>query len=97
MFRYSVPHNNIDDGWDLYTKSDTGPIGAVTIEDSLAHENGKHGFTYNRNPGSMTVSSNQFFSGGNGSRCTNYTGALGRSFASDGKLVLTLGGRTVVL
>ncbi|HEX7305394.1 RICIN domain-containing protein [Lentzea sp.] len=178
VFRYSVSHNNIDDGWDLYTKSDTGPIGAVTIEDSLAFQNGtlsnggqagngdrngfklggedigvnhtisrtisygngKHGFTYNRNPGSMTVSnnlaidngernftfeagssvfrtntscrggsgsndkvvgnsdsSNQFWSGTNGSRCSAYTGALGWSFASDGKLVVTLGGRTVAL
>ncbi|MFB9352665.1 carbohydrate-binding protein [Streptomyces heliomycini] len=96
VFRYAVAHNNIDDGWDLYTKDDTGPIGAVTIEDSLAYENGtlsnggqagngdrngyklggegievdhvirrsiaydngKHGFTYNSNPGSMTVSGN---------------------------------------
>ncbi|MEV8331873.1 right-handed parallel beta-helix repeat-containing protein [Streptomyces niveus] len=96
VFRYAVSHNNIDDGWDLYTKSDTGAIGAVTIEDSLAYENGtlsdgtqnasgdrngyklggedikvnhvvrrsiaydngKHGFTYNRNPGAMTLSDN---------------------------------------
>ncbi|CQR65274.1 CBM35 domain-containing protein [Streptomyces leeuwenhoekii] len=96
VFRYAVAHHNIDDGWDLYTKSDTGPIGPVTIEDSLAYENGtlsdgtvnsngdrngyklggedievdhvvrrniaygngKHGFTYNRNPGTMTVSGN---------------------------------------
>lgn len=96
VFRYSVAHNNIDDGWDLYTKSDTGAIGPVTIEDSLsygngtlsdgtqnpsgdrngyklggedigvdhvirrsiAYRNGKHGFTYNRNPGTMTVSGN---------------------------------------
>jgi hypothetical protein len=96
VFRYAVAHNNIDDGWDLYTKDDTGPIGTVTIEDSLAYENGilsdgsqagngdrngfklggedigvdhvitgniaydngKHGFTYNSNPGSMTVSDN---------------------------------------
>ncbi|MEV6614347.1 right-handed parallel beta-helix repeat-containing protein [Streptomyces sp. NPDC051051] len=96
VFRYAVSHNNIDDGWDLYTKSDTGPIGPVTIEDSLAYDNGtlsdgsqagngdrngyklggediavdhivrrsiayhngKHGFTYNSNPGSMTVSDN---------------------------------------
>jgi hypothetical protein len=96
VFRYAVAHNNIDDGWDLYTKSDTGPIGAVTIEDSLAYENGtlsdgsqagngdrngyklggedigvnhvirrniaydngKHGFTYNKNPGTMSVSDN---------------------------------------
>ncbi|MFI6120919.1 right-handed parallel beta-helix repeat-containing protein [Streptomyces sp. NPDC051064] len=96
VFRYTVSHNNIDDGWDLYTKSETGPIGPVTIEDSLSYENGTlsdgtvnsdgdrngyklggddievdhivrrniaydnghHGFTYNSNPGSMTVSGN---------------------------------------
>ncbi|GGU28377.1 right-handed parallel beta-helix repeat-containing protein [Lentzea flava] len=178
VFRYAVSHNNIDDGWDLYTKSDTGAIGPVTIEDSLAYkngtlsnggqagngdrngfklggediavnhtirrtiafDNGKHGFTYNRNPGSMAVSnnlsidndernfsfdagssvfrgntscrsskgtndktvgnvdsSNQFWTGTNGSRCTNYTGALGWSFASDGRLVVTLGGKPVQL
>lgn len=170
VFRYTVSHNNIDDGYDLYTKDDTGPIGAVTIEDSLAYENGtlsdgsqagngdrngyklggediavnhtirrniaydngKHGFTYNRNPGSMTVSdnvsigneernfnfdggssvfrgntscdsgsndriignadsSNQFWSGTNGSRCSSYAGTLRWSFASDGRLVVTFG------
>ncbi|MFD8493064.1 carbohydrate-binding protein [Amycolatopsis sp. NPDC059657] len=96
VFRYTVSHNNIDDGWDLYTKTETGPIGAVTIEDSLsykngtltdgsqagngdrngyklggedigvdhlirrniAYDNGKHGFTYNRNLGTMSVSGN---------------------------------------
>jgi len=174
VFRYTVAHNNIDDGYDLYTKSDTGPIGAVTIEYSLAYENGtlsdgsqagngdrngyklggedigvdhtirsniaygngKHGFTYNRNLGAMTVSnnvsigneernfnfdggssvfrgntscdsgstdriignsdsSNQFWSGSNGSRCSTYSGSLGWSFASDGRLVVTFGGRVV--
>ncbi|MER7521214.1 carbohydrate-binding protein [Streptomyces sp. NPDC126499] len=178
VFRHTVAHHNIDDGWDLYTKPDTGPIGAVTIEDSLAygngtlsdgtvnangdrngyklggedipvdhvvrrsiaHGNGKHGFTYNSNPGSMKVSdnlsvdnaqrnyswdagtsvfrgntscrsgsgsndktvgdadaTNQFWSGTNGSRCAAYTGALGWSFATDGRLVVTLGGREVRL
>jgi len=181
VFRYTVSHNNIDDGWDLFTKTDTGPIGAVTIEDSLAYNNGtlsdgsqagsgdrngfklggedisvnhlirrniafrngKHGFTYNRNLGTMTISnnlsvdndsgnrnfnfdggtsvfrnntschftnsgsndriignsdsSNQFWSGTNGSRCANFSGNLGWSFASDGRLVVTLGGRTVTL
>ncbi|KUO15511.1 silent information regulator protein Sir2 [Streptomyces dysideae] len=173
VFRYAVAHNNIDDGWDLYTKTDTGPIGAVTIEDSLAYKNGtlsdgsqagngdrngyklggedigvdhiirrniayangKHGFTYNRNLGTMSVSgnvsidniernysfdggtsvfrdntscrsgsgtndriignadsSNQFWSGTNGSRCSSYTGALNWSFAADGRLVVTFGG-----
>ncbi|WP_254876805.1 right-handed parallel beta-helix repeat-containing protein [Verrucosispora sp. NA02020] len=174
VFRYTVAHNNIDDGYDLYTKSDTGAIGAVTIESSLAYgngtlsnggqagngdrngfklggediavnhtirgniayDNGKHGFTYNRNLGTMTVSnnanignternfnfdggssvfrnntscsggsndrivgnsdsSNQFWSGTNGSRCSSYSGALGWSFASDGRLVVTFGGRVV--
>ncbi|MDN0200502.1 carbohydrate-binding protein [Streptomyces sp. S.PNR 29] len=176
VFRYAVAHNNIDDGWDLYTKSDTGAIGPVTIEDSLAHDNGtlsdgsqagngdrngyklggedievdhvirrsiaykngKHGFTYNSNPGTMTVSdnvsidntqrnfnfdggtsvfrnntscrsgsgtndrvigdadsSNQFWSGSNGSRCSSYTGAMKWSFAADGRLVVTFGGSQV--
>ncbi|PRX96591.1 CBM35 domain-containing protein [Allonocardiopsis opalescens] len=176
VFRYSVAHNNIDDGWDLYTYADEGPIGAVTIEDSLsygngtlsdgtqnssgdrngyklggedvpvdhvirrniAYDNGRHGFTYNRNPGTMTISgnvsidsgqrnfnfdggtsvfrenvscfsgdgtndriigsadgSNQFWSGSNGSRCSSYTGTLGWSFAADGRLVVTFGGRVV--
>ncbi|WP_367127918.1 carbohydrate-binding protein [Saccharothrix sp. HUAS TT1] len=173
VFRYAVAHNNIDDGWDLYTKTDTGPIGAVTVEDSLAyengtlsdgsqagngdrngyklggedigvnhvirrniaHDNGKHGFTYNRNLGTMTVSdnvsidngernfnfdggssvfrgntscrsgsgtndrtignadsTNQFWSGSNGSRCASYSGGLNWSYASDGRLVVTFGG-----
>ncbi|MEU8147252.1 carbohydrate-binding protein [Nonomuraea sp. NPDC048901] len=172
VFRYAVSHNNIDDGWDLYTKTDTGAIGPVTIEDSLsynngtlsngtqngngdrngyklggediavnhvirrsiAYRNGKHGFTYNRNPGSMSISdnvsidnternysfdagtsvfrnnvscrsgsgtndrivgnadsSNQFWSGSNGSRCSSYSGALHWSFAADGRLVVTFG------
>jgi hypothetical protein len=178
VFRYAVSHNNIDDGWDLFTKTDTGPIGPVTIEDSLsfnngtlsngtvnsngdrngfklggedisvnhvirrdiAYRNGKHGFTYNRNLGTMTISnnlsidnternfsfdggtsvfrnntscrsgsgtndriigdadgSNQFWMGSNGARCANFSGALGWSFASDGRLVVTLGGRVVSL
>ncbi|MFH9670724.1 right-handed parallel beta-helix repeat-containing protein [Streptomyces sp. NPDC017405] len=177
VFRYDVSHNNIDDGWDLYTKTDTGAIGPVTIEYSLsygngtlsdgtvnsngdrngyklggddiavnhvvqhsiAYKNGHHGFTYNSNPGKMTISSNvgidnaernfsfdkgtsvfrtntscrfagsgsndktigdadasnQFWTGANGSRCSSYAGALGWSFASDGHLAVTFGGRVV--
>ncbi|BCJ39880.1 hypothetical protein GCM10010168_27390 [Actinoplanes ianthinogenes] len=108
VFRYTVSHNNIDDGWDLYTKTDTGAIGPVTIEDSLsydngtltdgsqagagdrngyklggediavnhivrrsiAYHNGKHGFTYNSNPGSLTISNN--LSIDNGQRNFNF-------------------------
>ncbi|RBM17574.1 pectate lyase [Streptomyces sp. PT12] len=110
VFRHTVSHNNIDDGYDLYTKSDTGPIGAVTIENSLAYgngtlsdgsqagngdrngfklggedigvdhvlrdniaaDNGKHGFTYNRNTGSMAVSGN--VSVGSAERNFNFDG-----------------------
>jgi hypothetical protein len=42
-------------------------------------------------------SSNQFWSGTNGSRCSAYSGALGWSFASNGSLVVTFGGRQVTL
>jgi hypothetical protein len=96
VLRYTVSHNNIDDGYDLFTNDDDGAISPVTIENSLAYdngtlsdgsqagdgdrngyklggedfpvnhiirgniavENGQHGFTYNRNPGTMTVSNN---------------------------------------
>ncbi|WP_327045005.1 hypothetical protein [Microbispora sp. NBC_01189] len=36
-------------------------------------------------------SSNQFWSGSNGSRCSSYRGAPRWSFASDGRLVVTFG------
>lgn len=36
-----VANYNCDDGWDLYTKSDTGPIGVVTLENCEASYNGK--------------------------------------------------------
>jgi hypothetical protein len=35
-FRYCISHHNIDDGWDLYAKSTSGPIGDVVVEDSVA-------------------------------------------------------------
>jgi pectate disaccharide-lyase len=180
VFRYDVSHNNIDDGWDLFTKTDTGAISPVTIEFSLSYDqgtltngtqasngdkngfklggdkiavnhvvqhdiafdNGHDGFTYNSNPGNMTVaddvsidnaernfhwesgnsvftndtscrftvldgtndklvgqtgSTDQFWTGANGSRCSGYSGALGWSFASDGHLVVTFGGVSVTL
>ncbi len=33
-------HNNVDDGWDLYTKVGTGAIGAVTLENCESYRNG---------------------------------------------------------
>jgi pectate disaccharide-lyase len=40
VFRGCVSHNNIDDGWDLYTKTETGVIGSVVIEQCVAFSNG---------------------------------------------------------
>lgn len=35
-----IAYCNADDGWDLYAKTESGTIGAVTIEDSVAFGNG---------------------------------------------------------
>lgn len=40
VFRGCVAHHNIDDGWDLFTKIETGPIGRVIIDRCIAHSNG---------------------------------------------------------
>ena len=40
VFDGCISYNNVDDGWDLYAKSTTGPIGAVTIRNSIAFRNG---------------------------------------------------------
>lgn len=40
VFRGCIAHHNADDGWDLYSKLETGPIGAVTIENCIAYSNG---------------------------------------------------------
>ncbi len=39
-FKGCLAYHNIDDGWDLFTKIETGPIGAVLIEDCMAYGNG---------------------------------------------------------
>lgn len=40
IFRGCIARNNIDDGWDLYTKSETGPIDPVIIDQCIAYDNG---------------------------------------------------------
>lgn len=35
-----IAHNNIDDGWDLYTKAGTGAIGDVVLDGCIAYDNG---------------------------------------------------------
>ena len=41
VFRWTISHHNIDDGYDLYAKSTEGPIGTVLIEESVAYGNGR--------------------------------------------------------
>lgn len=40
VFRGCISHNNIDDGWDFYAKTETGPIGTVTLENCISYGNG---------------------------------------------------------
>ncbi|MDE5946218.1 MAG: right-handed parallel beta-helix repeat-containing protein [Oscillospiraceae bacterium] len=40
VFDGCMAYNNSDDGWDLFAKSETGPIGVVTIKNSAAFRNG---------------------------------------------------------
>jgi len=40
VFDGCMAYNNSDDGWDLYAKTETGPIGVVTIQNCIAFRNG---------------------------------------------------------
>lgn len=40
VFDGCMSYNNSDDGWDLFAKTDTGPIGVVTIRNCAAFRNG---------------------------------------------------------
>lgn len=40
VFDGCISYNNVDDGWDLYTKSESGPIGPVTLQNCVAFNNG---------------------------------------------------------
>ncbi|SEW01571.1 right-handed parallel beta-helix repeat-containing protein [[Clostridium] fimetarium] len=40
IFRGCIAHNNADDGWDLFAKVETGKIGKVVVENSVAYGNG---------------------------------------------------------
>ena len=40
VFYGCISHNNIDDGWDLFSKTISGEIGVVTIENCVAYNNG---------------------------------------------------------
>ncbi len=40
VFRGCVAHNNTDDGYDFFTKANSGAIGPVTVENCVAYDNG---------------------------------------------------------
>lgn len=40
MFKGCIAHNNIDDGWDLFSQTSTGPIDTVIIFECIAYNNG---------------------------------------------------------
>lgn len=40
-FLCCTAHHNVDDGFDLYTKRNIGPIGPVLLEECVAYENGR--------------------------------------------------------
>lgn len=60
VFHGCIAYSNIDDGFDLYSKIDTGPIGAVLIEACVAYRNGS------RADGSGNGDGNGFKLGGDG-------------------------------
>ena len=59
VFDGCIAYNNADDGWDLYAKVGTGKIGAVTIRNCIAFENG-----FVPGAGSKTGNGNGFKMGG---------------------------------
>lgn len=50
-FEYCVAHHNCDDGWDLFTKKESGTIGAVTLKNCIAYRNGTMMNGYQTNSG----------------------------------------------
>ncbi|WP_231506179.1 fibronectin type III domain-containing protein [Paenibacillus sp. UNC451MF] len=102
VFDGCIAAYNTDDGWDLYTKTDTGATYPVIIRNSISHHNGqtsegstttdsdgngfklggekikvdhivensiayqnkKHGFTFNSNPGTIHLTNNTSWANG---------------------------------
>ncbi len=60
VFYKCISYSNIDDGWDLYAKIETGPIGEVLIDSCIAYRNGS------LSDGSGSGDGNGFKLGGDG-------------------------------
>ncbi len=65
VFDGCISYANCDDGWDLYAKPATGPIGVVTIRNCVAFQNGKTTSGANYANGDM----NGFKLGGSNNQC----------------------------
>jgi len=68
-FYRNIAHNNVDDGWDLFAKKETGPIGELLIQECVAYANGRYlndemARNYPSNPGVKELDSTN--AGGNG-------------------------------
>ena len=72
VFDGCIAYNNVDDGWDLYTKGDSGEIGPVTLINCIAFNNLASGFTDNSNPGPLYLEN-----------CTSYNNGLRDSDANN--------------
>ena len=90
VFRYCIAYSNIDDGWDLFSKIESGPIGEVLIDRCIAYKNGS------RIDGSGKGDGNGFKMGGDGiavkhilrNSITYENGAAGITSNSNPALVL---------
>ncbi|MCL2805195.1 MAG: hypothetical protein FWD26_04575 [Treponema sp.] len=93
VFYRCIGHSNVDDCWDLFAKRETGPIGAVTIEECVAYHagimsvrqpNGTWIIRYFGNEiGNNTASRNGFKLGGEGIS-VKHTAINSISFRNDG-------------
>ncbi|MEH7336225.1 right-handed parallel beta-helix repeat-containing protein [Neobacillus drentensis] len=48
VFRGNIAHHNIDDGWDLYNRTNEGANMPITLEGNIAYSNGKLSNGYNQ-------------------------------------------------
>ncbi|WP_227870267.1 right-handed parallel beta-helix repeat-containing protein [Streptomyces otsuchiensis] len=49
VFRGNISHHNIDDGWDLYNRTNEGPNMPITLENNVAYANGRLSDGHNEN------------------------------------------------
>ncbi|UTE72774.1 right-handed parallel beta-helix repeat-containing protein [Rossellomorea marisflavi] len=47
VFKNNLSHNNIDDGWDLFNRTNEGPNMPVTLDGNISYSNGKLSNGYN--------------------------------------------------